>query len=66
MSVCPYVCPSVLSRSIPPKKSLKQKILLNKVVRYASRVTKNIQSHAALLGEAKPNYVCIFDFKTGL
>ena len=41
MSVCLFVCP-VLSRHVPPKKSLKQKILLNKVVRYTSRVTKKI------------------------
>ena len=62
-SVCPYIClfvclsvPSVPSRPVPEKKSLKQKILLNKVVRYTSRVTK-ILSHPAVLGEAKPSYV---------
>ena len=43
MSVCLSV-PSVPSRPVPEKKSLKQKILLNKVVRYTSRVTKNTQS----------------------
>ena len=56
MSVCLFVCLSRLSRPVPEKKSLKQKILLNKVVRYTSRVTK-ILSHPAVLGEAKPSYV---------
>ena len=58
--VCLSVCLSVLSvpsRPVPEKKSLKQKILLKKVVRYTSRVTKNSQSLAAVLGDAKPSYV---------
>ena len=61
MIVCLFVClsvPSVPSRPVPKKKSLKQKTLLNKVVRYISPVT----SHA---GRGKAE-LRIFDFKTTL
>ena len=69
LSVHMFVClsvpsvPSVPSRPVPEKKSLKQKILLNKVVRYTSRVTKKYSESCcgAGRGEAK---LRIFDFKT--
>jgi len=54
--VCLSICLSHLSCPVPPKKSLKQKISVKKVVRYTSRVTKNIQNHAAVLGEETPSY----------
>ena len=62
MSVCLSrpVCP-VLSR--PQKKSLKQKILLNKVVRCTSRMTKTQSCCIAGQGEAE---LRIFNFKTTL
>ena len=71
LSVRMFVClsvpsvPSVPSRPVPEKKTLKQKILLNKVVRYTSRVTKKYSESCcgAGRGEAK---LRIFDFKTTL
>ena len=64
MSVCLSV-PSVPSRPVPEKKSLKQKILLNKVVRYTSRVTKKYSQSCCGAGRGKAE-LCIFDFKATL
>ena len=62
MSVCLSV-PSVPSRPVPEKKLLKQKILLNKVVRYTSRVTKKYSESCCSAGRGEAE-LRIFNFKT--
>ena len=68
LSVHMSVCLSRLSRPVlsvpsrPPKKSLKQKTLLNKVVRHTSRVTKKYSESCCVAGQGKAK-LRIFDFK---
>ena len=63
-SVCPYVCLSVCLSVCPvcpvlsPQKSRwNRKFCLTKLSDILQGWHKNIQSHAAVLGEAKPSYV---------
>ena len=67
MSVCPSV-PSP-SPSRPPKKLLKLKTLISKVVRYtlrdATTTAAAAAAAAALLGNAKPSHVYTTQFRVG-
>ena len=56
MSVCPV--PSRL-----PKKALKHKISLNKVVRYTSRITKSALAHLGCVREVSTYFLVIVSLK---
>ena len=56
MFVRPSVCP-IPSQPVTKKKSMKQEILLNKVVKYTSRVTNILSDSCCSARQGKPSYV---------